>query len=59
MGAESMQEAVIEFTNVLKLDPKDARVHYKLALAYLKQGDLPHLQKPSTRWSKALRSILL
>ena len=42
---EKYQEAVIELTNALKLDPKDARVHYKLALAYLKQGDLQHLQK--------------
>ena len=38
------QEAVIEFKNVVQLDPKDADGHYRLALTYLKFGDIPHLQ---------------
>src|SRR3989441_10462490 len=37
-------EAVIEFKNVVQLDPKDADGHYRLALTYLKFGDIPHLQ---------------
>src|SRR5436305_8760870 len=32
-------EAVIEFRNAIKLAPKDAQAYYKLALAYLKQGE--------------------
>ena len=45
VAKEKYQEASIEFTNAMKLDPKDAQVHYKLALAYLKQGTLPQLQQ--------------
>src|SRR3989441_5057692 len=37
-------EAVIEFKNVVQLDPKDADGHYRLALTYLKFGDIPNLQ---------------
>src|SRR5262245_59773781 len=41
---EKYTEAVIEYRNALKLDPKDAQAYYKLALAYLKQGELPQMQ---------------
>src|SRR2546427_4249249 len=37
-------EAVIEFKNVVQIDPKDADGHYRLALTYLKFGDIPNLQ---------------
>src|SRR5712692_7398860 len=37
-------EAVIEFKNVVQLDPKDVEGHYRLALTYLKIGGLPYLQ---------------
>src|SRR6266705_2807510 len=38
------QEAVIEFKNVVQLDPKDSEGHYRLALTYLKIGGLGGLQ---------------
>ena len=37
-------EAVLEFKNVVQLDPKDAATHYRLALTYLKLGGLTNLQ---------------
>ena len=33
-----MQEAILEYKNVIQLDPKDAKAHYKLGLTYLKAG---------------------
>ena len=41
---EKYAEAIIEFSNAVKLGPKDAQAHYKLALAYLKQGGMPQMQ---------------
>src|SRR5436309_15095799 len=38
------QEALIEFKNVVQIDPKDADGHYRLALTYLKIGDITNLQ---------------
>lgn len=38
------QEALIEFKNVVQIDPKDADGHYRLALAYLKVGGVPNLE---------------
>src|SRR5207253_4681439 len=38
------QEAVIEFKNVVQIEPKDADAHYRLALTYLRIGGLPYLQ---------------
>ena len=38
------QEAVIEFKNVVQIEPKDADAHYRLAQTYLKIGGLPNLQ---------------
>src|SRR5437660_12322704 len=40
---EKYTAAVIEFSNAIRLDPHDAQAYYKLALAYLKQGE-PQLQ---------------
>src|SRR5881296_1653596 len=37
-------EALIEFKNVVQIEPKDADAHYRLALTYLKLGGLPNLQ---------------
>jgi uncharacterized protein (TIGR02996 family) len=36
---EEYAEAILEFKNVLKLDPNDAAAHYGLATAYLAQQD--------------------
>jgi tetratricopeptide (TPR) repeat protein len=38
------QEALIEFKNVVQLDPKDPDGHYRLALTFLKIGGLQNLQ---------------
>src|SRR5207244_10710886 len=38
------QESVIEFKNIVQIEPKDADAHYRLALTYLKIGGLPYLQ---------------
>jgi len=43
VAKEKYAEAIIEFSNAVKLDPKEAQAHYKLALAYLKQGGLPQM----------------
>ena len=32
------REAVLEYKNVLQLDPKHAKAHYKLGLTYLRMG---------------------
>ena len=37
-------EALIEFKNVVQLDPKNADPHYRLALTYLKLGGTQNLQ---------------
>src|SRR5215471_13277940 len=39
VAQEKYTEAVIEYKNAIKLDPKDAQAYYKLALVYLKQGE--------------------
>ncbi len=33
------QEARIEYQNLVQIDPKDADVHYRLGLTYLKLGE--------------------
>ncbi len=33
-----LREAIIEYKNVLQIEPKDAKAHYKLALTSLKAG---------------------
>ena len=33
-----LQEAILEYKNVIQLDPKDANAHFKLGLTYLKAG---------------------
>jgi Flp pilus assembly protein TadD len=35
VAQEKYTEAVIEFRNAIKLEPKDAQAYYKLSLAYL------------------------
>jgi tetratricopeptide (TPR) repeat protein len=41
---QQYQEALLEFKNVLQIDPKDADGHYQLALTYLKLGSFPDVQ---------------
>jgi len=50
---EKYQEALIEFKNVVQLDPKDADSHYRLALIYLKLGGLPNLQAAFAELTRA------
>ena len=38
------REALLEFKNVVQLDPNDVATHYRLALTYLKLGGTTHLQ---------------
>src|SRR5207245_11496037 len=47
-------EAVIEFKNVVQIDPKDADGHYRLALTYLKFGDIPNLQAAFGEFTKTV-----
>src|SRR6185295_2700838 len=47
-------EAVIEFKNVVQLDPKDAEAHYRLALAQLKLGGASNLQGAFAELSKTV-----
>src|ERR1043166_1023763 len=41
---EKLHEALIEFKNIVQIDPKDADGHYRLALTYLKLGGLNNVQ---------------
>jgi len=43
--SQQYQEAVIEYKNVVQLDPKDADAHYHLALSYLRLGGMTELQQ--------------
>src|SRR6185295_19358080 len=45
-------EALIEFRNVVQLDPNDADAHYRVALTYLRIGDLPSLQRAFAEFTK-------
>ena len=38
--AGDLKEAIIEYRNVIKVDPNNADGHYELALAYLSLGQL-------------------
>ena len=48
------QEAIIEYRNVVQLDPQDADTHYKLALAYLKLGGLQNLSQAFTELTRTV-----
>jgi len=45
---EKHPEAIIEYKNALKIDPKDAETNYKYALANLKIGDIRHTKAAFT-----------
>src|SRR6185503_9656427 len=47
-------EAVIEFKNVVQLDPKDAEAHYRLALTQLKLGGTANLQGAFAELNRAV-----
>ena len=47
-------EAVVEFKNVVQLDPKDPDGHYRLALTYLKMKSLQDIQSAF----RELRSVV-
>src|SRR5262245_29942685 len=47
-------EAIIEYANVLKIDPKDADAYYRLALCHLRFGDLSSLQQAYVALSRAV-----
>src|SRR5215470_17573726 len=54
MTEQKYQEAVIEFRNILQIDPNDAGVHYQLALAYMKLGGRPNLAAAFVELNKTL-----
>jgi len=39
-----LKEAIIEFKNVIQIDPRDVQGHYKLAQIYLRQGGSLNVQ---------------
>jgi tetratricopeptide (TPR) repeat protein len=41
---EKFREALIEYKNVVQIDPKDANAHYQLALIHMKLGGMSDLQ---------------
>ncbi|MDA0738723.1 MAG: tetratricopeptide repeat protein [Nitrospirae bacterium] len=41
---EKYREALIEYKNVVQIDPKDAGAHYQLALIHMKLGGMTELQ---------------
>src|SRR5438876_2184104 len=47
-------EALIEFKNVVQIEPKDADAHYRLAQTYLKIGGLPNLQAAFVELTKTV-----
>ena len=47
-------EAVVEFKNVIQLDPNDADAKYQLGLAYFKMGGLTNLQNAFKFLSEAV-----
>ena len=57
-------EALIEYKNVAQVDPKDADVHYRLALTYLKLGNdkssgrIAELAEPWS-WTRRMRCAQL
>ena len=48
------QEALIEFKNVVQLDPKNAKAYHQLALIHLKLGGMPDLRSAFGELSKAV-----
>ncbi|MDR4483501.1 MAG: tetratricopeptide repeat protein [Nitrospirales bacterium] len=51
---EKYQEALIEFKNVVQLDPKDAKAYHQLALIHLKLGGVADLQAAFGELTKAV-----
>jgi tetratricopeptide (TPR) repeat protein len=51
---QQYREALIEFKNVVQLDPKDADTHYRLALTHLKLGGATNLQGAFAELSRAV-----
>ncbi|MFO0699147.1 MAG: tetratricopeptide repeat protein [Nitrospira sp.] len=47
-------EAIIEYQNIVLLDPKNSETHYRLALALLKVGSIPSLQGAFAELSKTV-----
>ena len=51
---EKYQEALIEFKNIVQLDPKDANAYHQLALIHLKLGGMADLRAAFGELSKAV-----
>ncbi|MBS0151317.1 MAG: tetratricopeptide repeat protein [Nitrospira sp.] len=49
-------EAIIEYQNVIQVEPNSPGIHYRLALAYLKHGTIPSLQ---AAFSELTRTVAL
>ena len=54
LESSQFREALIEFKNVLQIDPDDAMGHYKLGLAHLGIGKMSNLQGAFQAFSKAV-----
>ena len=52
--AEKYPEALIEYKNVVQIDPKDADSHYQLAQIYMKLGEGSHLQEAFSALSRTV-----
>ena len=51
---QEYREALIEFQNVVQLDPRDADTHYRLALTHLKLGGATNLQGAFAEFSRTV-----
>ncbi len=52
--AGKYSEALIEFRNIIQLDPKDAKAYHQMALIHLKLGGMPDLQAAFWELTKAV-----
>jgi len=53
ISENKINEAIIEYKNVVQLNPKDAQAHYKLGLAYLR------VRNPQAAFSEFSKSVNL
>ena len=47
-------EAIIEYQNVIQIEPNSPDAHYRLALAYLKHGTIPSLQAAFSEFTRTV-----
>lgn len=54
VSAQKVDEAILEFRNVIQIDPDHADAKYQLALLYMQQGGLSNLQNAFKMLSEAV-----